>query len=141
VKIFRLLLILLIAVLLPVRGVLAAAMVCAPVGGAAQTEVIAHDHSMGHDGKSAEHNSHAHDHTDHAHHPHATDGQPQPPASSSDVPATCNLCCYFCSLTPLVSSLPSLAVPQLPSAASFPDITAPVPSFVSEGQERPPRTI
>ena len=128
----------LIAVLLPVRGALAAAMVCATVGGGTQTEVVAHDHSTGHDAMRAEHGSHAHDHTDHAHSP---DSQPSPPAASSDVPSTCNLCCYFCSLTPLVSSLPSLAVPRLPSSASFPDIAAPVPSFVSEGQERPPRTI
>ena len=53
----------------------------------------------------------------------------------------CNACSAYCSLTPLVSNLPTLAEPLDSTAVKFSDLSAPPPSFVSEGQERPPRTI
>jgi hypothetical protein len=43
-------------------------------------------------------------------------------------------------VTPMLSSLPSLPAPQDDATESFPDISAPAPSFVSDGQERPPRS-
>ena len=68
--------------------------------------------------------------SDHAHTQHG-EGQ---------APDTCNLCCDFCSITPPASSLPALPGAQEHSTLSFPDPGAPAPSFVSGGQERPPRS-
>lgn len=81
-----------------------------------------HDHVGAHDYSSAGHDDgHAgHDHT------------------GSD---KCNLCSSYCSLTLLVSHAPTAPEPLALSAVKFADYTAPPPSFVSGGQERPPRTI
>ena len=137
VKTFRILLIVLLAVLLPSRGALAAAMVCAPVGGEAHAEVSPHEHSTRHGATTIEN----HDHAQHEMHAHASGSEHESLPSASDASGTCNFCCDFCSLTPLVSSFPNLVAPQVLSSVSFPDIPAPFLSFVSEGQERPPRTI
>jgi len=51
------------------------------------------------------------------------------------------LCCDFCSVTPLSSEPPSVPMPLNLSGVSFPDLFAPAPSFLSDGQERPPRSI
>lgn len=59
------------------------------------------------------------------------------PASAAD---NCNLCCDFCSVTPLANSLPTLPTAPERATLSFPDLSAPAPSFLSDGQERPPRS-
>jgi hypothetical protein len=106
----------LLAVLLPVRGAVAAAMLCPPAAEAA------HHHMSS---------------ADHAHHEHSEDSG----GHHSDSTAKCNLCCDFCSMTLLLSSLPSVVTPLDLSSVSFPDFSAPAPSFLSDGQERPPRSI
>jgi hypothetical protein len=84
---------------------------------------------------------------DHAEHGHADH---QHAGYASDAPGTgghhdgfgkCNLCCDFCSMTPLLSTLPSVPAPPDLSSVSFADLLAPAPSFLSDGQERPPRSI
>lgn len=116
----RIWLLVLLAVLLPFRGALGATMLCPPAMNAA-----------GHD---------EHEHADHLHAGHEVG-----PSAASGHPTDgldkCSLCCDFCSMTPLLSTLPSIAKPPNPESVSFPDPLAPVPTFVSEGQERPPRSI
>lgn len=145
VKTVRLCLLLLLAVLLPVRGAVAAAMLCAPagVGALGEPRMGSHSplatghhamghHAMGHHGDVAD---------AHAAHPAVLhgDGPSDPDASSAQ--DRCTLCAAFCSLTPLVGSARGLFVPQALPAASFPALSAPVPSFLSDGQERPPRSL
>lgn len=140
---------LLLAVLLPVRGAVAAAMLCAPAGAGTPGEP-----RMG-----AQHPAHAMGHHTMGHHAMGPDGDgadahAAPPAvlhgdglsDGSDPDASspqdrCTLCAAFCSLTPLVGSAPALFVPQALPAASFPALSAPVPTFLSDGQERPPRSL
>lgn len=133
-KSWRIWLLLLLAVLLPMRGAVAAAMLCPVAGSGIQTELAmvdhpaaheAMDHAMGHDhGASDDHaaggHHDGHDHT-------ATD--------------RCNMCSAFCSLTPLVSEVPTVAEPLDPTTVKFSEPSSPPPSFFSDGLERPPRTI
>ena len=136
VKAVRIWFLLLLAVLLPVRGAVAAAMLC-PVGSTGmQNELRVHDHPMGHE---------AMDHVDgsctmlpphdHASAGHSDDGHDH---AASD---KCNTCSAYCSLTPLLSSDSTFLEPPDLAAVKFADQSAPPPSFVSDGQERPPRTI
>ena len=121
----------LIAVLLPMRGAMAAAMLCAPsMPGVPAQATATQDPATDRHGSG-----HAyHDHAQHGHgggaHDHA--------AASQD---KCNLCSATCSLTPLVHHVAGVQAPCDLRSASFPDIDAPAPSFLSAGQERPPRTI
>jgi hypothetical protein len=143
VKSWRICFLLLLAVLLPVRGAVAAAMLCPVAGSGAQMELPMVGQSAGHAAMDA---AMLHDHPgghDHAGgHGHAADasadGHPSHDHAASD---GCNACSAYCSLTPLVSSPPTLAEPLDPTAVKFSDLSAPPPSFVSGGQERPPRTI
>jgi hypothetical protein len=122
------------AVLLPVRGAVAAAMLCAPVGAAHHQEVRVHDllgtQQLATD--SATHHPDLADHTPHGHDDHG---------SSSGTSDKCNLCSACCSVVPMVSRPPTVAVPPGVTDVLFPSVSAPAPSFVSAGQERPPRTI
>jgi hypothetical protein len=158
VKIWRTWLLVLLAVLLPVRGAVAAAMLCQVSGPAVQlalaiagpsagnkamAEAMAeamdqapshHQHAAGHD------HARGHDHASgHDHAPDASgDGHPGHDHAASEA---CNACSAYCSLTPFVGNLPPLVEPLDPTAVKFDDVAAPPPSFVSGGQERPPRTI
>lgn len=79
------------------------------------------------------------EHTDHQ---HAENDSDAPGAGGHhDGFGKCNLCCDFCSMTLLLSTLPSVPTPLNLSSVSFPDLFAPAPSFLSDGQERPPRSI
>jgi len=143
VKSWRTWLLLLLVVLLPIRGAVAAAMLCPVAGSGAQMEMAMVDHSAGHaamDHAMSHDHSGGHDHT--SAHDHAPD------ASGDSLPGHdhaesegCSACSAYCSLTPLLSNLPTLAEPIDPTAVKFSDLYVPPPSFVSDGQERPPRTI
>jgi hypothetical protein len=130
VKILRLWLLVLLAVLLPVRGAMAGAMLCSPAGVGTQQELrTLHEHAAD---SSAQAGPHAgHHHLQAAHHDEAAD-----PGHDK-----CNLCSAFCSLTPLLSDMPGVPPPLEVPAESFPDFSAPAPSFLSDGQERPPRSF
>ena len=56
-------------------------------------------------------------------------------------PDRCNLCSASCSATPLVRVIEGVPEPCAIGAATFPRLTVPAPSFLSDGQERPPRSI
>jgi hypothetical protein len=130
VKTFRVWLLLLLAVLLPVRGALAVGMQCSGAAPqvVAQASLSGHGHGHHSSGSPAGH----HDMSAHGH----PDGAADDPASASD---KCNLCAASCSVTGMVSGSLALAEPQRMPAV-FPQLHAPPPSFVSDGQERPPRT-
>ena len=142
VKTIRICLLLLLAMLLPVRGAVAAAMLC-PVGGSGtQTEVrldaaaSGHHHdAAGPDGAGHRHavddGAAAHAAHDPGHHADAASGQAD----------KCNLCAAFCSVTSMPSDASIALLPQVVSAVRFPAVSAPTPSFVSGGPERPPRSI
>ena len=169
-KTARLLLLVLLAVLLPLRGALAEVAHCAgmpnePVrmvshsqvhveAGAADTQHDPAVHDATHEHASHEHVSHPHAAHDAAAHHEATHGHetgaghdPHETAAThahapgdADAADRCNLCSASCSATPVLSALPQLAAPLPLAAAPFPAFDAPAPSHASEGQERPPRS-
>lgn len=113
-KALRICLLLLLALLLPMRGAMAAAMLC-PAAGPAH-------HGMGMQA------AHAHDGAGHhGEHDHGSSSK-------------CTMCAAFCALTPLMSDVPRLREPAALPAIGFPDESPPAPSFVSGGQDRPPRS-
>jgi len=132
VKIIRTLLLVMLVVLLPIRGAVAAAMLCPPsaAGMDHHTMMAAADHDGHGDHQHADHSANPHDSSRSGIADHHAGGFEK-----------CNLCCDFCSITPLLSALPSVPTPQDLSSVSFPALFAPAPSFVSDGQERPPRSI
>ena len=129
-KRFRILILVLMAILLPIRGAVAATMLCPGGEGSGRAAVAgAHGH---------------HDmHSDHAaSHHHATgDGDVTDGSSSLKHPTTCQFCASGGCMASIVGTVLSLGQPGPTSPVSFPALTAPVPAFQSDGQDRPPRTI
>lgn len=118
-KSFRILVVLLIAFLLPIRGAVAATMLCSDPGEAAQLAAMHGDHAM-----HADHDDAGPDHHDDGGHT-----------------SSCHLCASGCHAVALASVSPSVDGPVLTALVKFPTLSAPVPAFHSDGQERPPRTI
>lgn len=132
----RIWLVVLLAVLLPVRGAMAAAMLCPPGGSGSELRLMQPSHPHA-DHVMAEAVAH-HDHAPHdaGHHPgKAHHGHDQ--AS----PDKCNMCSAFCSMTPMPVSTCALPERLDHASASFPELRPPAPTFLSDGQERPPRSI
>lgn len=95
---------------------------------------------MPHAGEAHEHQHQHEHHPDHgnhgdSHHEHASGMHGH---SSDD---KCNLCSSLCASPSLPSASPAIEEPQLQTSLQFPDLCAPAPTFLSDGQERPPRTI
>jgi hypothetical protein len=125
VRTVRIWLILLLAALIPMRGAVAAAMLCLPAAGGEPAAVHAHEHAH-HEAMSAEPDAGlAHE-----------GGHHQGGASGG-----CTLCSACCSSASLLSALPVVAAPPGLVTTSLPDLSAPAPTFLSDGQERPPRSI
>ena len=134
----RILLLLLLAVLLPVRGAVAAAMLCPVAGSGSQAELrLQHSahHSMDEAMAAAAHMSHEHVDAQQGHHGEQHDH------GDGGLPDKCNSCSAFCSTPPLASTLPTVFTPSETANAAFSTLSAPAPSFFSDGQERPPRSI
>lgn len=135
-KPWRIWLVLLLALLLPLRGAVAAAMLC-PAGahGLAplSTEAPAASDHGAHPG--------AHDH----HADVGDDAASEPaPGTSADASHTahgssCGICAAFCSATPLLSTMPVLPQAHEVGSLRYPGWSAPLTPFLSDGQERPPR--
>lgn len=163
-KAFRIWLLLVLAVLLPVRGAVAAAMLCPVAGNGLQGELPIHspshhamDRAMDHstqrmhqmhqmhqvhhaDQADPANHSIAHAH-DGAHHEHGTTAAPSHgPGEAPAAADECDLCSAYCSITPLVSEVPRLPAPLDPPAARFPHVPSPAPLFLCGGPERPPRS-
>ena len=127
VKSLRIWLLVLLAFELPLRGAMAAVMLCADETGHVQAAVADGDH---HDHASV----HGHGTTDtHSQHHHGS-------GSAHDADGKCSLCASCCSAT--APATVNFAMPQAPpAAAAFPDHRTPPAEFFSGGQERPPRSI
>jgi hypothetical protein len=125
VRQLRIFILVLLAVLLSVRGAVAAAPLC-PHGEATSSVAML-----------AEQPAHAM----HAAHHHAGADAPDRDSSAHDHPSTCHFCASGCCMASMVGTVPSLAQPGLTSSVAFPALTAPVTGFQSDGQDRPPRTI
>lgn len=170
VKIVRVCFLLLLVLLLPLRGAVAAAMMCPPPAGhmpqaaAVQGDLgdlgAARQHHNAH--QSTHHDAH-HDHSAHPdamgsdHTEHGALLQTQAPLEHGDMPhadapapaaadhglqeGKCNLCAATCSLSTLPGQAPRMPTPPDVAATRFPPLAVPTPSFLSGGQDRPPRSI
>ena len=110
----RIVLLVLLALLLPIRGAVAGAMLCPQGSGSSSA-------------------AHQHDHAGSSHH----DEQPDSAGHASG----CNICASFCSMTPMPSTMPTLAPAMVAFTVTFPEFAAAAPTFQSDGQDRPPRSI
>lgn len=133
-KTLRIWLLIFLAVLLPIRGAVAAAVMCPPVAspiGTVAPATPAHDHASMSGASAAHHHAQ----------PHAAPDSPVTGhhADAVDAVEKCGLCCEMCSVTPLLGAVHAVPSPPMFSAAPFPDLGAAAPSFISDGQERPPR--
>lgn len=120
-KTVRLFVLVLLAMLLPLRGVSAAALLCEQQP-ASQTEVVSHDHGD-HDmatglGEDRAQHDHSHNGFDKGRH-----------------------CLSSCSAAPLMGAVPAVLTPTLAGTTVFPHFAAPAPTFQSDGQDRPPRSF
>jgi hypothetical protein len=141
VRSVRLFIIVLLCVLLPVRGAMAASLLCPGGAGAAPAVTATSDHAQ-----HAAHGGHGHqadgtmpaEHA--AHHLHASPEGSTTDGASGDHPTTCHFCASGCCMASLLGTVPSLAEPGVTARVIFPALTALVAAFQSDGQERPPRT-
>ena len=137
-KHLRILILVLMSILLPMRGVLAATMMCPGGEGPDAAVVVAEPGHHGHPEMQADHEMHA-DHSQ-VHH-HAGEGVPDDESSSGEHSTTCHFCASGCCMASIVGTVTSPRQPRLTSSATFPALSAPVAAFQSDGQDRPPRTI
>jgi len=130
VRWIRVFLIVLLAALLPVRGVMAAAMLC-PQGSHGEFTAGSTDH----DHESAALASVVHDQDEAAGADHcAGHGGPEHHGGG------CNLCAGCCSVAPLLGAVPKVLEPLAEERTSFPTLSAPAATHQSGGQDRPPRS-
>lgn len=134
-KHLRIIILVMLSILLPIRGAVAATMLCPDGEGTGTAAVVGghDDHDM-----HADHQMHA-DHSS-AHH-HASEEAPNADTTSANHPAACHFCASGCCMASIVGTVPSLAEPSLTTSVVFPALSARIPAFQSDGQERPPRTI
>ena len=125
-KILRIWLLVLLAILLPVRGAIAAAAPCVEMGHHAPVEPARMHHHM----HASEVETGAAASTGHAVHHHDHAGADK-----------CNLCSSCCSTAPLILTFAPTVAALDGQSADFPLVQAPAPTFLSDGQERPPRSI
>lgn len=132
----RILVLLVLATLLPLRGALAAAMMCPPAAAGAQVEAGLHEAHLRHHAATEAVVAHGH---------HAGDiGDAQSGALdewSAAAQDKCDVCSTFCSVTPMLGALPQLTLARDLAQAHSPALDAAAPSFFSDAQERPPRSI
>ena len=153
VTLIRLWLLLLLAVLLPFRGALAAAMPCMSAGegghgmaqmmGAHAQPENGHGHDHGNDHHRGHDQGHGQVHGAGPHVPDAADAQHVGHASAHHDPSAPDQCsaCSACCASPSLPSAPmGIDEPAVLAAVSFPAFSAPEPSFQSDGPERPPRS-
>jgi hypothetical protein len=129
VKQLRTFILVLLAVLLPIRGAVAAAMLCPEgVETNAAVAVAGSGHHEMHADRSASHH-------------HDSSGSATDDSSSGGHPATCHFCAGGGCMATIVGTVPSLGQPDATASVTFPELTPPAPAFHSDGQDRPPRTI
>ena len=120
-KSLRIFVLVLLAMLLPLRGVSAATTLCEQLSTShAEAIVLEHVHEMAGDAGHDPSQQHDHGHTG------ADKGRH---------------CVSSCSATPLMTALPTFASVPRAGTTAFPRFAAPAPTFLSDGQEQPPRSI
>lgn len=118
-KALRIFVLVLLAVLLPLRGVAAAAAVCGQ-------QAASHTHTVA---------------PSHGHEAHGTASQDDACASQDhDGCDNARHCASSCAATPLMSAWSALVAPSAESSTVFPRFVAPAATFQSGGQDRPPRS-
>jgi hypothetical protein len=133
VKTLRIFLLVLLALLLPIRGAVGAAMMC-PEGGLPASSATTTAHPSSHHHHPAQDElkaTHHHGQPSSIHHPHS---------ATTAHAGGCNACTSCCSVTPMLSALPAIQAPVDVQAVSFPPLLAPAPTFHCGAQERPPRS-
>ena len=162
-KLLRVLLLLLLTVLIPARGALAATMLCGSVAErAGMLALVGNEYEHEHEHEHAGHGEPvAHQAGEHGHHPADAQGEhhgehhgvhhgghaaePGPVADDDGdqrmSSANCQICASGCQVTPLAAAPVVLAEAQLSAALVFPALSAAIGSFEPEGLERPPRTL
>jgi hypothetical protein len=137
VKNLRVVILVLLALLLPIRGAMAAAILC-PGGGSGAGAVVAVE-----EGDAAMPAEHGLDNAQATAHHHSSDADAfDHDTSVSDGHQTaCQVCASGCCLTPLAFAPPSVQAWILTTSVVFPALLLAIPAFVSGGQDRPPRTI
>lgn len=134
VKTVRVLLLVLLAMLLPLRDALAGAAHCAGSPNEATRAVAAVHVDTGMHAHDGEHEARLD--SMHAGHHDASSGSDESAFGAGDA---CTLCTASCSAIPIVSAPLSVAAFISLAAVVFPAPVAPAPSHTSEGLERPPR--
>ncbi len=129
VKKLRIWLLVLLAILLPIRGAVAVGMLCEEPGALPPT--TSHSHQPAHDPASV--------HNDVQQALGSTHGDAFVSPGCADA---CNLCVVYCgSVTAMANLVLTVPAPLDWTVAPIPFFAAAVPSFVPDGLERPPRTI
>jgi hypothetical protein len=132
-KKLRIPLILLVALILPFKGAMAAAGMFCHLGSAQPMSAIVQPHQH----HAEAHQNHAEHHApDDVSQSDAEDGARLIPASSS-----CTICSAVCSAPPLPANGIAFHAPPPSGAERFPALSLPRPSAAQSGLERPPRTI
>lgn len=129
-KLLRIWLLVLLAVLVPLRGAIAAAAVCPDGSPHAHSASGKHMHVHGHSEAAGMGHMHVVAAADPAHGAHL-----------DHEGGKCSVCCASCTASANAPTFSLTVVPLEASSSEFPPLTAGVPAFVSEGQERPPRSI
>ncbi|MGA0609618.1 hypothetical protein [Caldimonas sp. KR1-144] len=127
-----------IAILLPIKGAVAAAMLCSPGGPGMQVEerVDAPAGGQGEDEEREHCGPDRHGAPPGSHHASDQAGT----ASAHAGAGSCDACSALCSLTHMVGEIWSMPDHADSGTVVFPRLIVPAPSFLSGGQERPPRT-
>ena len=136
-KNLRVVIVVLLALLLPIRGAMAAAMLC-PGEGSGANAVVAIE--VGDVAMPPEHGLHNEQATAH-HHSSDGDASDHDTSVSDGHPTACQVCASGCCLTPLAFAPPSVQATVLTTSVAFPALSLAIPDFESGGQDRPPRTI
>ncbi|HVF64547.1 MAG TPA: hypothetical protein VNE58_11185 [Casimicrobiaceae bacterium] len=131
-KKLRIPLLLLLAVILPFKGGMAAAGVFCHAGTQQTAEIAAPSHSASSDAHSA-HARHQATGSESSSHDHDEDRV----ALST---GGCTVCSALCSTPPLATAV-NVHISSPAAAERFPALAAPRPSAVTSGLDRPPRTI
>ncbi len=137
-KHLRILVLVLLSILLPVQGAMAAAMLCPGGAGTGTPAAVARPNASAlHAGHQMPDERPAAGHV--AHH-HASGDAPDAPPATVEHPSTCPFCASGCCMASMIGAVPSADQPVRAAAADFPALAPRVAAFLSDGQERPPRT-
>lgn len=134
VKSLHIFMLVMLALLLPLRGAVAAGIPCCDEHrGATQPLIMEHSSDHHHAAQTEPGSIAAHQHG----HSAFSD---QPDSVTTAHAGNCNTVSSCCTVSPMLSTLPTIEVPVGVSRQSFPTLPAPAATFHCEAHERPPRS-